>query len=118
MHTDSEGLHSMSKALHWMQETLGPDGSAAPSGNWSADWSYWRIISPESGGDILDRLLNFGELLTTEDRDNQVLVNFSPDRSRRNWRYFYSARLEAASTFSVADSFVRRAPGVEGQALG
>jgi hypothetical protein len=64
---------------------------------------------PDTSGEILDALLHLGELYVQEDEDDEARLNFAEARVRRHWRYFYSPRLEAASSFARGDALVREA---------
>jgi hypothetical protein len=63
---------------------------------------------PDTSGQMLDHLLHLGELLIQEDEDDVTLLQLAPERARKHWRYLYSTRLEAASSFAVADEMTRQ----------
>lgn len=60
-------------------------------------------------------LLQLGWMFRREDQDNQAQVIYSNmERPRRQWRYFYSSRLQAAQHFFDAEDLARRASAFDG----
>jgi hypothetical protein len=69
---------------------------------------------PDTTGHLRDELLNLGELLIREDRDDEVYASFSDKkRFRRSWRSGFSSRLQATSAFFAAEDLVRRELEIE-----
>jgi len=63
---------------------------------------------PDATEDLRNDLLELGRLLLLEDQNNET-YHHREGRTRRSWRYLFSSRLQAASTFSTADQLVYRA---------
>ncbi|HVE43486.1 MAG TPA: hypothetical protein VNM14_26645 [Planctomycetota bacterium] len=72
---------------------------------------------PDHLNDLRWDLLELGILLQREDDQNEdcfFLPNNQP-RGRRNWRHCFSTRLQAAASFSDAESLVQRALATDAQ---
>lgn len=109
----SEGIHVMNTAFMEMRDILQRRDLAREDLEFLA-----RVLEllddhfPGTANDLRGDMVMLGVLLQCEDLDDTDYLAVS-GRTRRNWRTFFSTRLEAAVAFFEAESLANRAIALE-----